>query len=72
MMDDNGFITAMPDKLPEKPVKSQRKNEIILMIGEISNRRSIDMIYGFVRRLHREEHGNGKKGQGEYCNGNSE
>lgn len=71
-MDDNSFITTMPAKLPEKPVESQRKNEIISMIGEISSRRSIDMIYGFVRRLHREGQGNGKKRQGEYCNGNSE
>ena len=71
-MDDNSFITAMPAKLPEKTVKSQRKKEIISMIGEISNRRSIDMVYGFVRRLYREEQCNGKKGQGEYCNGNSE
>lgn len=71
-MDDNSFITAMPANLPEMPVKSQRKNEIVSMIGEISDRRSIDMVYGFVRRLHREEQCNGKNGQGEYCNGNSE
>lgn len=71
-MDDNSFITAMPARLPEKPVKSQRRNEIISMIGEISNRRSLDMTYGFVRRLYREEQCNGKKKQGQYCNGNSE
>ena len=62
-MDDNGFITAMPDKPPELPAKSQRKNEIISMIGGISNGRYIDMIYGFVRRLYMEERGNEKKKQ---------
>ena len=34
--------------------KDQRKNAIVSMTGEISNRRSIDMIYGFVHRLYRE------------------
>ena len=72
LMDDNGFLNAMPARPPELPVKSQRKNEIISMIGEISDRRGTDMIYGFVRRLYREEQGNGKKRQGQYCNGNSE
>lgn len=52
--------------------KDQRKKEIVSMIGETSNRRGIDMIYGFVRRLYREEQDNGKKRQGQYCNGNSE
>ena len=62
-MDDNGFITAMPDKTLELPAKSRRKNEIISMIGGISNGRYINMIYGFVRRLYMEERGNGKKKQ---------
>jgi hypothetical protein len=62
-MDDNGFITAMLAKPPELPAKSQRKNEIISMIGGISNGRYIDMIYGFVRRLYMEERGNEKKKQ---------
>lgn len=63
LMDDKGFLTAMPDKLLERPVKDQRKDEIISMAGSISDRRYIDMIYGFVRRLYMEERGNGKKKQ---------
>ena len=71
-MDDHGFLAAMPDKLPEMPTKSQRKNEIVSMIGEINDRQCIDMIYGFVRRLYQEGQGNGEKKQGQPCNGNRE
>lgn len=64
LMGDKDFLTAMPGKPLERPVKDQRKNEIISMAGSISDRRHIDMIYGFVRRLYMEERENGKKKQG--------
>lgn len=35
--------------------KEIRREKILEMIAEINQKQFIDMIYGFVRRLHREE-----------------
>lgn len=38
-----------------KDEKNIRREEILEMVAEIDQKQFIDMIYGFVRRLHREE-----------------